>query len=57
MVYNTGRDINDMGHYDDCLAMNTPDNPEVSRYIVFLVRDIIPIDIYLGVCGPYQCTA
>jgi hypothetical protein len=49
MVYNSGKDINDLGRFEDCNANNS------TRYITFAAEGL-PIGIYLGICGPLECT-
>ena len=49
MVFNSGRDINDLGRFDDCNAL------DFTRYISLSVNGL-PLGIYLGICGPKECT-
>jgi len=49
MVYNSGKDVNDLGRYFSC--RDTDD----TRYIVFSLNGL-PVGIYLGICGPVECT-
>jgi len=48
MVYNSGRDLNDLGRYEACASNN------FSRYISFSTRGL-PIGVFLGICGPVEC--
>lgn len=49
MVYNSGRDLNDLGRYDACNDLN------FTRYIVFNTYGL-PMGVFLGICGPRECT-
>ena len=50
MVYNSGKDINDLGRYEDCNEL------DYARYISFSVNGL-PVGVYLGICGPAECTS
>lgn len=49
MTFYSGRDLNDVGRFDDCRAL------DFTRYIVLSVSGL-PIGVYLGICGPKECT-
>jgi len=49
MVYFSGKDLNDLGRYEECAAS------EFARYISFSVTGL-PIGVFLGICGPVECT-
>ena len=49
MVYNSGKDVNDLGKFVACTESPT------TRYVVFSVTGL-PLGIYLGICGPIECT-
>lgn len=49
MVYNSGKDINDLGKFTACK------DDESTRYILFSVLNL-PVGIYLGMCVPVECT-
>lgn len=49
MTLYTGRDLNDLGRFDDCNAL------DFTRYISLSIRGL-PIGIFLGICGPVECT-
>lgn len=50
MLYYTGRDINDLGQYDECNDL------ENARYVL-LIAKVGPIIITFGICGPKSCEA
>ena len=47
MTLYSGRDLNDLGRFDDCNAL------EFTRYISLSIRGL-PIGIFLGICGPVE---
>lgn len=49
MTLYSGRDLNDLGRFSDCNAL------DFTRYISLSLRGL-PIGIYLGICGPRECT-
>jgi len=48
MTAYSGRDINDLGRFTDCNAL------DFTRYVSLSVSGL-PIGIYLGICGPKEC--
>ncbi|OMJ69419.1 hypothetical protein SteCoe_32871 [Stentor coeruleus] len=50
MLYYSGRDINDLGKYEECNDL------ENARYIL-LIAKVGPIVITFGICGPKSCEA
>ena len=51
MVSYTGKDINDLGRYDDC------QNLTFTHYILFTIRNSLPINIFIGLCAPINCSS
>lgn len=49
MIYNTGRDINDLGLYEDCLSLSN------ARYYL-MVSKVKSNTVVLGICAPKTCT-
>lgn len=49
MVYNSGKDVNDLGKFRECSTSKD------TRYVVFSLNGL-PMGIYLGLCGPIECT-
>lgn len=50
-IADTGRDLNDLGRYTDCKDQN------FTRYVVLSIEDLLPLGMYVGICGPLNCTA
>ena len=48
-AYNSGKDINDLGRYENWLDANN------TRYVALSVSGF-PVNLYLGVCGPAEWT-
>lgn len=49
MALYSGRDLNDLGRFQDCNGL------DFTRYIAFSVTGL-PIGVFLGICGPVECT-
>lgn len=48
MLYYTGKDLNDLGRYEQCDALDE------TRYITFALTGL-PLGVFLGICGPIEC--
>ena len=51
MVSYTGKDINDLGRFADC------QNLTFTHYILFSIRTSLPINIFIGLCAPVNCSS
>ena len=48
---NTGKDINDLGRFSACITSDK------TRYVLLSIEEVVPLGLYLGICGPLNCTA